>query len=131
MQQIKRTIIIAEDDKSFGELTEIILREALDTKYDYSRIDLGSNLDKILSSGAGNIALAVIDDDMKLGLKGSEIIKKYARKVKFPFILNYAPGDVEETIGKQALEDGAVAYFNKSPGTLKLLAEKAKEILEG
>lgn len=130
MPEVKETILIADDEENLGDLVEILLRQKFKSKYDYGHVTLGSSAESMLCKCNGNIALGILDNDMKVGPTGSEIIKNYAKKIKTPLILYYAAVDEEEKIGKQALDDGARAYVNKfTDKSLEILVEKVEEIL--
>lgn len=93
----------------------------------YEVFSSGEALESRLKAGnLEGVVLAVVDNQMFPGPTGVEIIRRYARNVQFPFILNYG-GD--NSIGEQAVADGAVGYFKK-PDSWSELAAKAKRILE-
>jgi DNA-binding NtrC family response regulator len=122
----ERIIFIADDDAQIRELTQIYLDQAVPDCV-YEVFENGQVLEARLKAGdLERVALAVIDNTMPPGPKGSEIIAKYARSVDFPFILHYADS-VE--IGEQAVSDGAVAYFRK-PDSWADLASRAQRLLQ-
>ena len=122
----ERIIFIADDDEQIRELTQIYLDQAVPDCV-YEVFENGQALEARLKAGdLERVALAVIDNTMPPGPKGSEIITQYARSVNFPFILHYADSN---EIGEQAVRDGALAYFRK-PDSWADLASRAQRLLQ-
>ncbi len=75
----------------------------------------GISLDKRLGGDVFDVAVVVTDHNMP-GITGGALIKKYATKDKFkkiPFILAYGGN---ESIGRDALFNGAFTYMLKPFG---------------
>jgi len=86
------TILYAEDKSGIRESHKVFFQEAF-SDYNIVIVKSGNALEKKLSKEIGNVKVVIADNDMPPGLKGSQIIAKYAQKKGFeqiPFILYYA-----------------------------------------
>jgi len=124
----KKTILIADDDKSIINMWKILSKEdLLDYKIEY--FSNGTKLDKRLKERPKGLVAVITDNNMP-GIRGLEIIKKYCNNPDYkgiPFFLFYGGRDCE--IGEQALKNGAKGYFRKPIG-LSILTDKLKEHIE-
>ena len=112
MTDEKNKIIIADDSKDQRDLHKYFVPDEF-LGFDLEFFEDGTSLEKRLNGNTDNVRLVITDDKMP-GITGSEIIKKYATRLKFreiPFILYYR-GD--EEIGKEAVENGAFGYSLKT-----------------
>ena len=124
----KKNLLYAEDNPDLRELFLTYSEKYLPEVEVVEVCKDGFSLEKRLQKGLEEIDLVLTDNQMP-GSDGSDIIKKYARLPNFdkiPFILYY--GGFEE-IGKQAVRDGAFAYFKK-PGHYPELIELVKKALK-
>ena len=127
MNQSKGTILIADDKKIVREPLMAYL--AMDfPDYNVIEVTSGMNLERRLKEGLENTPLVILDNHMPPGPFGSELIKQYAAKYNggTSFILFY--GDDDDSIGEQAVRDGAVAFYKK-PGDMNVIMGKAKEVI--
>ncbi len=119
-------ILIADDTPSI----RITLKEGLSAyfpKFEIEAFESGEGLVKRLGEDLTGVRIALIDNDMRPGITGSEIIKRYSRLVKFPFVLDYG-GD--EEIDKKAMQNGAFGYLIKPASIVKVkdMINRALEI---
>ncbi len=117
-----KKILIADDVDSVRKITSLMIGHHF-KDYEIETFEDGNSLNGRLEKDVKNVSLIVTDNSMP-GMKGSEIITKYAGKLNVPFILAYG-GEIE--IGKKAVEDGAYAFIRKpfNMSDLISLAEKA------
>jgi DNA-binding NtrC family response regulator len=105
----KKNILYAED----SEIVRAFMADLFEAYYPQSNLKFfndGLSLEKRLIQGVNGVDLVITDNDMP-GMNGSQLIRKYSKKMKeVPFILHYGG---EAHIGIQALEDGAFAYLQK------------------
>jgi len=124
----KGIILCADDELSIRNLIGDILSFDF-SDYHPEFFKDGSSLEKRLIDGNRNIRLVVTDNEMRPGISGSEIIRKYSKKSgfeKIPFILCYA-GD--QNLGESLVNEGyAFAYFSKPIG-IKDFVETIKKAL--
>lgn len=122
----RNKILVADDEKFMRRLMGQILEQEF-SEFEIEFFEDGSSLESRLNNGVENVRMAVIDHEMP-GVHGSELIRRYASKPelrKTPFILLYG-GD--ESIGEQAVKDGAFAYLLK-PSGIKLMPETIRAAL--
>jgi DNA-binding NtrC family response regulator len=117
-----KKILIADDVDSVRKITLLMLKHHF-KDYEIETFEDGSSLNGRLEKDVSDVSLIVTDNSMP-GMKGSEIISKYAGKLNIPFILAYAD---DESIGEKAVEDGAYAFIIKpfNMSDLISLAERA------
>ena len=107
----RRKIIVADDDKFMRRLTSQILGQEF-PEFELEFLEDGNSLEAKLNEGIASVRLIVTDNEMP-GVHGSELIRRYAPKLKerkIPFVLLYG-GD--ESIGQQAVKNGAFGYVLK------------------
>lgn len=108
----KNKILIADDNEDIRNLTSLILQSDF-PQFEVESFEDGTSLENRLNGNTDDVKLVIIDNEMP-GIYGSEIIKRYATRLRFkniPFIFYYGG---EEKIGKKALEDGAFDYILKT-----------------
>lgn len=127
-----KTILIADDEEDIREVIKDLLDVSLPQGvYSYEFFKNGEELDARLSDGnLEGVVVVSTDNDMKIGLKGGEIITKHAGRLKgsVGFFLYYGAMD-RDSIGKKALQDGAIS-FQKKPMNASLYVLDIKEYLE-
>lgn len=114
----KNTFVLADDDGMMRKVVRSVISEEFPS-FEVELFENGTSLEGKLNDGLANVKLVILDDNMP-GIRGSELIKLYAPKLKerkIPMILHYG-GD--ERIGEQAVKDGAFAYLLKPAGVLLL-----------
>jgi len=103
-------ILLADDDESVMNLYMSIIHNNFSDYFLESFLN-GNALIERLERDVSDVALVLTDNSMP-GFTGSEIIRKYARDIRFeriPFIL--ASGD--DGIERKAIENGAFALIKK------------------
>ena len=120
---MKKRILIADDDENLREINSAIVNR-LFPNYETEVFVDGTSLRSRLEQTLEEVELVITDNDMP-GINGSEIITQYAKKLNLPFILAYG-GD--ESIGKDALADGAFDYILK-PYSIADFKEKIKKAI--
>ena len=118
----KNVILYAEDDSSVRSVNEMFLKNCFSDLI-IETFEDGTSLEKRLNDGVDRVCMVVTDNDMP-GITGLEIIKRYAGKFNFPFILNSTSPD--EVISK-AVEAGA--FYVPKPGCPELV-EGVKEVFK-
>lgn len=123
----KRTIIYAEDEASIMNMYKM-LHEKMLPNYDAEFYNDGESLEarlkKILIKNNG-VKVITLDNDIKTGKQGSELIREYSQKLNIPMILCYGGDD---SIGQKALENGAYKFFLK-PFSMVELYDTLNDIL--
>ena len=122
----RRKIIVADDEKIMRRFVGVVIEQKF-PEFEVEFFEDGSSLESRLNQGVENIRLVITDNTMP-GVKGSELIKKYATREEFRrihFILYYG-GD--ESIGEQAIRNGAFRYLLK-PSPLTEFSEAVGQAL--
>jgi DNA-binding NtrC family response regulator len=104
-------ILFAEDEEIIRDMCKVMINDKF-PDYEVETFPNGNSLAERLEKDVSNVLLVLTDNSMPPGPRGSEIIHKYARDVKFrdiPFILYSG----EEELGKRAVKDGAFAFLQK------------------
>ena len=118
----KNVILYAEDDSSVRSVNEMFLKNYFSGMI-IETFEDGTSLEKRLNNGVAGVCMVITDNDMP-GITGLEIIKKYAGKLDFPFILNSTSPD--EVIS-EAVEVGA--FYVPKPGCPELI-EGVKKVFK-
>lgn len=108
----KGIILFADDSDTCRDLLRVLAKDYF-PDYDIEIYPDGKSVeDRILRKNLDRVSKIILDNEMP-GINGSELIRKHAKKRELkdiPIFLCYG-GD--ESIGKQAVKDGAKAYFLK------------------
>lgn len=127
-EENKGIILYAEDDPDMrGHIGEILKRNF--PAFDTELFEDGTSLESRLNDGIANVRLVITDNNMP-GIRGSEIIDKYAQVGSFnhiPFILFYF-GD-KSTGEFLASKYDNVSYLLKQ-GELQSFEELIRESLD-
>lgn len=105
------TIIIGEDDPSMADFITYLLEKNF-PEYEYELYESGKDVEERFKKGFEGAKLAILDEVMDPGLRGTELIKKYSSDAleKGCKMVLYSTEDYK---AQEALSAGAVAYFNK------------------
>ena len=104
-------ILIADDEELIRDITNSFLIENF-PQFGVESFENGTSLENRLNGNTDDVRLVITDNNMP-GITGSEIIERYATRLRFkdtPFILCYGG---EDKIGKKAIENGAFGYISK------------------
>jgi DNA-binding NtrC family response regulator len=122
----RNKIIIADDESSIRKIVGIMIGQSI-PGFEIEFFEDGTSLENKLNDGIANVRLVITDNHMP-GVSGSELIRRYAPQLKerkIPMILYYGG---EETIGREAVRNGAFAYLLK-PCDLSTFTRKITEAL--
>ena len=111
MTNEKGKILLSDDEEEMRMLTSFTLQENF-PQFEVESFEDGASLENRLNGYTHDVRLVITDNDMPR-LTGSEIIDRYATRLRFkniPFILCYGG---EDQIGEKAVKNGAFAYIKK------------------
>ncbi len=107
-EENKGIIFLADDEPSVLDANRRLVRACFPGFVPETFKD-GNSLEERLKNDVSGVRLVITDNNMP-GIKGSDLIEKYARILDVKFILYYA-GD--NSIGEDAVKNGAFGYLKK------------------
>ena len=125
----KRIIIYADDEKYMREIYEEIHKRNFAGGYNLEFYESGKSVEERfeqLIANRNGCGVIILDNSMKPGLSGGELIKKYSSKLNSPMIL--VSGDCI-SVGEEAIKNGAYAFVEK-PFKLEYICNTIKKALD-
>jgi len=122
-------IIIYADDKEylrdFYRGIHKRMFEGYKPEFYKSGEDVIKRLEELAVNGNGR-GVIILDNDMKPGLSGGELIKEYSPRLDIPMIL--VSGD-DKSVGEEAIKNGAYAFIEK-PFKIEYFCDTIKKALD-
>ena len=122
-------IIIYADDESYMRDIYRGIHKKMFNIYKPEFYESGESVEKkleeLIVNGNGERVI-ILDNDMKQGLFGRELIKEYSPRLDIPMIL--VSGD-DKSVGEEAIKNGAYAFIEK-PFKIEYFCKVVNSVLD-